>query len=666
MKYFFILPTLYFLFSCSSQLSDPRYTASNGGNLAPPPVLKIHNLQGQNYIKGGSIYNVRFTVTDAIGYNSNRLEYSKDNGANWQLMISATGQNAMAYPSLTGEETFFDWAVPQEPSCSAPTLVSDSNQYKIRIFSSGRPDAQVTYAESAATFTVDSCAPVLAADQFIAGVQNKGFIQFTINNISDAYVLSPVHAVCIKTNSSIAPLPTDSCWRSLQSLRISSSATPSTIQVNYFLGFISGTFNFYLWAMDQAGNISTNTANSGSSLIDSSGLDYINAIVRDCSPSSECTSTISQSLTANVTSVGSALVTKSGAPDISSIQTLIDPHFFILTAQGTLIFRDANTKSIKKINLLNDTIATTLIPNGASAIDGNQSIATVQNPVRLGIDFDENLYILDNNKIRKVTFSSDNLFDVTTIVGGGANNISQTFADPLDLQISSFDKATAQGASQYWYGTFEVLQDSRIYFSASDPQNIFDVNALNRSQIKIYDVSAINKIKSIDFSGDGVQGSASQSTTNLVPYSNFGLIFNSTFTVVQNLTTRLCEAVGSCNSHQSATFNSAGVSVGATGHAFLPSQWGNANYFNSRKGELYNSNAYDARLFKYNILTQNWDNKLGTGVYGVSYCADGTSALSCSVRLWDSFVGYNDQIFFIDQGRLRFVDLDGKVKTLTQ
>lgn len=662
----YLLISFLFLVSCTGQLNDPRYTVTNGGNLAPPPVLQMNNLKGGDYVKGGSIYSVRFTVTDALGFNSNRLEYSKDNGDTWQIMISATAQSASAFPSSSGVETTFDWAVPSEPTCTSPSLTSDSNQYKIRIFASGRPDAQIALQTSPTVFTVDSCAASLAADQFFSGTQDKGFIQFTINGIVDAYNLSPIKAVCIKANSTSAPVSTDPCWRSLKALRVSSSSAPSAVTVNYFAGFTSNTFNFYLWTMDQAENISTMTSNSGASLVDSTGTDYINSLVRNCTPLSKCSSSISQVLTANTTTVGSGFIAKSGTPDLASSQSVIDPKFFVMSANGTLIYRDAITNAIMKINLLTETVATTLIANAVTSVDGNESTARVSKPARLGFDFDENLYILDNNTIRKVTFTTDTVFNVTTIVGGGIDSTTQLLTNPLDLQISNFDLTTAQGANQYWYNTFEVLQNGQVYFAASEPQQILDPVFASRSQIKIFDPTAVNKIRSVDFSGTGVQGDSSQSLLNFVPFSNFGLILNLTTQAVQGFTTRLCEAIGTCNSIASTTFNSAGTSLGASGHAFLPSQWSNANYFNSRKGELYNSNSYDARLLKFNTSTLNWDNKLGTGSIAVSYCADGASALSCAIRLWDSFVGYNDQIYFIDNGRLRFIDLDGRVKTLTQ
>jgi len=417
--------------------------------------------------------------------------------------------------------------------------------------------------------------------------------------------------------------------------------------------------------MDQAENISTLT-NAG---VGTEATDLLASVVRNCTPASKCAMpVISAGLTARVSTTATpGFSAKTGGPSLVSTQTMIDPKYFIVTANGTLIYRDATSKSILKINLLNDLVTSSLIAAAAAIVDGDQTVARVFNPTRLAMDAEENLYIFDDNRIRKVVFTSDTTFQISTVVGSGADSTTQLLTNPLDLQIPAFDLATAGGASAYWYSTFEVLQNGQIYFSPADPQQILNPVSVGHAQIKFYDPQAsVYKLSSINLSGTGVQGNSAQALTSLVPFSNFGLILNSVTSAVQKITTRLCEATGTCANHSSVTFNSNGVSLGGSGHAFLPSQWSNANYFNSKKGDLYSANAYEARLSKFNTGTLNWDDILGTANYGTSFCADGTSALSCDVRLWDAFIGYNNQTFFIDNGRLRFIDTDGRVKTLLQ
>ena len=67
-------------------------------------------------------------------------------------------------------------------------------------------------------------------------------------------------------------------------------------------------------------------------------------------------------------------------------------------------------------------------------------------------------------------------------------------------------------------------------------------------------------------------------------------------------------------------------------------------------------------IFKYNSVTNSWDRILGTGIKG--QCADGTAALSCNVEVTDAFINSQNQVFFIDRGRVRIIDDTGKILTI--
>lgn len=652
-----ILKVSLLLVGCSAEIKDPSFVTNGNGSLKPGPVVQLYSVQNKEYIKGGSSYPFQFKVTDTLGFNANRLEYSRDNGATWDLMVSSTGQSAEVFPTLSGQIATFNWAVPTEPNCAATTLVSDSTQYKFRITSTGRQDSYPTTVGTSVLATVDSCAPKLTAGQFQITGHDKGFINFTINGIQDAQTLSPVKAVCIKRNTT-APGDTDSCWRSLSALRVAQTATPSTINLKYFAGFTAFTSNYSLWVMDMAKNITTNVSDT---------TDFIASYNRTCGGSA-CALSITQAMTANSNTTGSALVTKTGDPTFSGGGIpVLDPGYFVVTSQGHLIYRDATTHTIKRINLLTDTSASTLIAYNAAPVDGDQTAARVTNPARIALDFDENLYILDQNRIRKVVFTSDSQFTVSTIVGSGGDSLSGSLANPLDLQITSYDKAAVNGANLYWYGTFNVLQSGKIYFSSTNPQQALDAALPNYSSLKLFDPAGLEyKVTTQTFSGPGVYGDNAKETKNLVPYSNFGFMLDSLNQAVSYVTTRLCESVGTCSIHDSSVFDiTNGLSLGPSGHLPNPSQWSNGYYFNSRQGDLYHITPATGEIKKANRNSLIWNVVAGNGANGPGFCADATNAQSCSIRLWDSYVGNNDLVYFIDEGRLRFVDLDGKVKTLT-
>lgn len=647
-----ILNASLFLVGCSAEIKDPSFVTNGNGSLKPGPVVQLYSVQSKEYIKGGSSYPFKFKVTDSLGFNANRLEYSRDNGNTWDLMVSSTGQSAEVFPSLSGQMATFNWAVPAEPNCAAASLVSDSTQYKFRITSTGRQDSYPTTVGTSVLATVDSCAPKLAAGQFQISGHDKGFINFTIGGIQDAYSLSPVKAVCIKRNST-APGDTDSCWRSLSALRVAQTPTPATINLKYFAGFTAFSSSYSLWVMDMAKNITT---------LQSDTTDYIANYNRNCGTPTACALSITQAMTAYTNTTGSAIVTKTG--DGVSV---LDPSYFVITSQGHLIYRDATTHTIKRINLLTDTSASTLIAYNAAPVDGDQSTARVANPARIALDFDENLYILDQNRIRKVVFTSDSQFTVSTIVGSGGDSISSTLTNPLDLQITSYDRATVNGANLYWYGTFNVLQSGKIYFSSTNPQQALDAALPNYASLKVFDPAGVEyKVSTHTFSGFGVHGDSGKETKNLVPYSNFGLMLDALNQAVSYVTTRLCESVGTCSTHDSSVFNiTTGLSLGPSGHLPNPSLWSNGYYFNSRQGDLYHITTASGEIKRANRIGLVWNVIAGTGSVGSGFCVNGTSAQSCAIRLWDSYVGNNDFVYFIDHGRLRFVDIDGRVQTIT-
>ena len=75
-------------------------------------------------------------------------------------------------------------------------------------------------------------------------------------------------------------------------------------------------------------------------------------------------------------------------------------------------------------------------------------------------------------------------------------------------------------------------------------------------------------------------------------------------------------------------------------------------------------NRYEGLVKRHNGTT--WQTVLGKGstAYPGSLCADATTRTNCDINLWDTFVGMNERIYFIDNGRIRFVDLlNGRVYT---
>jgi hypothetical protein len=79
-------------------------------------------------------------------------------------------------------------------------------------------------------------------------------------------------------------------------------------------------------------------------------------------------------------------------------------------------------------------------------------------------------------------------------------------------------------------------------------------------------------------------------------------------------------------------------------------------------GKMYVASRNSAKIAQFDVATNTWVTHVGTGAIGS--CVDGTLATSCPIDTQDVFVNAQSQIYFVDKGRIRTVDSDGKVLTL--
>jgi streptogramin lyase len=112
------------------------------------------------------------------------------------------------------------------------------------------------------------------------------------------------------------------------------------------------------------------------------------------------------------------------------------PAGVVTDAAGNVYVADQGNHKIRKIDPLGN--VTTLTGGTQGFADGNGAAAMFNNPARLTIDGNGNLYVADqgNHKIRKL----DPLGNVTTIAGsvagyGDGNGISAKFNSPSGIAI---------------------------------------------------------------------------------------------------------------------------------------------------------------------------------------------------------------------------------------
>lgn len=656
-----LLATAMLLVGCESTIQDPIVPASENPPLnGESPEVIVESLRGNEYVKGGVLYQIHMIITDpTLDTNSSTVEYSRDGGSTWVIATSSTGQNGSEFPTYSGEETVFNWSVPRETNCLAGSASSDGNNYKIRVTSRGRPDAFPTTWTSPGTFTVDSCAPVVSGINFAySSTSNTGFSLIDLPNISDTFALSPIKDICLKYIVTTVPTETDSCWLNVNSLTGTANQTSvSGVSIPFFFGYSAITsMTATLWARDYAHN-QTELTLVASMPTGVTGTDITDTFARSCGGSNCTSSTVTGGVVSSnvVVNIGSTVTHKTDSPDVD--KSLLDPQMFVVNSAGIVYLRD-KVRGIVKINPVTST-QTVIIPLSGSIADGLLATATVRKPMRIALDREENLIIFDYDRIRRVNLNvAPGSQTIETIVGGGTDT-SGTVKTATALQISYHDNLM-------YYGTFQVLPNNWIVFNSESPvkqlNNSILANESDRFRLRVYRPDRDTKIVSIKLSGTGVDIDPAQSVNELWPYGGMAVTYDSTNKDIGYIYARLCDADVTCSQQSLGAFNEDGEAITST--VTVPGSFSNNTMFVSKSGNLYSMNRYEGYVKRHNGSV--WQTILGRGMnaYPGSLCADGTTRTSCDINLWDVFIGLSERTYFIDNGRIRFVDLlNGRVYT---
>ena len=663
-----LLASMLTIAGCDSTIQDPVTPASE----SPPmngesPIVVIESLRGGEYVKGGVLYQVHLTITDpTLDSNSSTIEYSRDAGLTWTVMTSSTGQDGNDFATNSGEPTVFNWSVPRETDCLGSTQESDGSNYKIRVTSRGRPDAFPTLEVAPGMFTVDSCAPIILGSNFAHVDENvsTGFSTISLPDITDTFSLSPIKDICLKYIVTTVPTETDACWLNVNSLTGTSGQTSlSGASVPLFFGFntLASSMTAVLWARDYAHN-STELTLTGSAPMEVStgvvGTDLTAEFTRTCAGANCMDKTITGGAVSSHVTVNSAtVVDKTDGPTspYDSDLSLLDPQMFVVNSAGIVYLRD-KVRGIIKIDPVAGT-QTVIVAQTGAIVDGLLATATVRKPMRIALDREENLIVFDYDRIRRINLNlAPASQTIETIVGGGADT-SGTVKTATDLQIDYHDNIL-------WYGTFQVLPNNWIVFNSENPLKELDNSVLpdetDRFRLRVYRPDRDVKIVSIKLSGTGVDIDPQQAVDTLWPYGGMAVTYDSTDKDIANIYARLCDDDTSCSMQSMGVFDENGMAVTST--VPVPSSFSNNNLFVSRTNILYSMNRFEGFVKRYNGSA--WQTVLGRGVdqNPGSLCANGTTRTSCDINLWDSFIGFNERIYFIDAGVIRFVDLlNGRV-----
>lgn len=350
----------------------------------------------------------------------------------------------------------------------------------------------------------------------------------------------------------------------------------------------------------------------------------------------------------------------------------------------------------------------------ASLLAGRTEALT-SNIIKITLDYQGRLLIMENNRIRQVTDERDAQGNLTgvryvkTIVGCLQtptsncyyNNVYKNTAYNAKVPIQYWQNAwinanefTFPGPVNDWnrmFRHFTALPNGDIYFSVNvdytQPSTALAsaANSWRALDYRIYrpdvDPTKPGKLLPLTLTGYGVLGEPFKPISELYPQSMGGLTFNP---ITGNPTTLAMfwdycppNTSGQCEYFTSNHNPKTGQSNGTGTHYFsytmsiknsLSKSYQDAHtvrYFTSRRGELYayNTNMFEKVLGKLNTSTNKFERILG-GIGYDGYCVDGTLALACPNAIRDAWVTQDNTVFFIDGNQIRMIGADGRVVTL--
>lgn len=321
----------------------------------------------------------------------------------------------------------------------------------------------------------------------------------------------------------------------------------------------------------------------------------------------------------------------------------------VIRRDGTLYYRDLDRGILWASP--KDGVLRVLIPRGPAIVDGPVDVARVVNPIRLTIDANDNLLLLDDDRVRMIDLATQPPV-VTTLIGGGSQTTDGTLG--LDFALAHGDLGT------YASSNLVVLPNGDIWFQSSD----FTQPSLANGRIRIYD-GATRVVRSLAVSGTGDTYDAA---TNLAACSiaSFNVAYDPATSAVDSLTVMLDHNIAqpSCSAPGHyftvvAIDSRTGAKLADVGD--LPGWGGDYRPVTARDGGVYVT-ARGWGFFRLDVALGVWGQVIGQG--GNGDCADGTPADACPVDLNDAFVDPNGQVYFQSRNRIRVIGADGAVHTI--
>ena len=335
-----------------------------------------------------------------------------------------------------------------------------------------------------------------------------------------------------------------------------------------------------------------------------------------------------------------------------------DPGTLVVTDKGNVYVADYK-RGILTVDPTDGKQKIFISQTGTSSGDGGPATsATLNYAVKIALDFQGRLLILDRNRIRRVDLNMANP-TIDTIIGGGADT-GDTVANPLDVSMYSHstNSWTARGA------VFFAMPNGDIYFQSDYALKGWTTPTY---RMRIYS-AATGQVTSKYFSGTG---DTYDPTMNVMgcQMQHVGYGYNPANSQITHIEAILKHH----SSYTTCPRTDAVIGERYTRTAFDPTSYTSipASTADSyRYYRYFHTTGMDGKM--YVTIDRNYINRvnedgtftrvLGNGSRGL--CADGTANTSCAMDIQDMFITSSGKIYFLEGGQVRTIDDSGNVVTL--
>lgn len=663
-------------------------------------TVNLLNFNNGESIRGGGRYFIRYRAN--LTYEKFKSVYSKievkrqsDPDTAWKLVADKITSNDKQIVEA-------EWKVcPHlelescERNASGELVPVNGSNFQIRI-TSNRLANQSGSAVSSGVFTIDSEAPLLATAEaanptkglFSSSSQPatpNGFVNLELRAASDN--LSAIKSLCLKSNLTV-PDHSDGCWAPISTFSFQATDVDGRKQISItslplFLGFGSATINYFLWLMDYSGNISqlTETTENEEVIVGVIGKDKLSITKAKVEHAGrDALYTPVQTGYSGGIAFKTEMTTAPFSQNIDK-SSMADPGSLVVTSSGIAYIKSpfgagGSTPGILKFNLYTG-VQSVLLPRGNHTVGKLDGTAKVNDPLRIALDDNENLWVMDRDfddkvVISKITGLSTNSPTMTDVIGGGNKS------DIADMKAS--DLQITYSENLRWFGTFVALPDGLLVFSSENPIRPLKATAPNPSfNLRVYrpERPIENRIETLTFKTQDLKDveilspDTGAELKTMEVYGALSVAFDWERRDVGKIYGRACapKDLGggqrTCSEIANFVYEHNGVFT-----SFLstpgPWMWGNEFFMLSKTQDLFSINSYRGRVSKLRgaLIGSNWVDLFTADGAGANYCANGTVAGQCSVRLRDFHIHASGRIYFIDDQRLRFIDDDGSVQSI--